>query len=313
MQMRPARRQRRLVSKKAGKKSRVPLWFRYVLFPLIIIFPLLFILFSSKDWNGKDRFVFAYPLESGDVEVSILDPELSEFTTLIIPGDTQVDVASNYGVLRLKNVWQLGINEKKYGDLLTKTITKNFLLPHHLWSDTDGASLRKSNPISLIKFVLLPKKTNIAIGDRFRIAIFVFKIKNIDKFEIDLAKNQFVKKANLIDGESGFVTGEAVSRLTVYFSDSNFYGDTGALRVYLIDKTGEFGPAQKMGEILEVLGGKVISIDKSSDVADLGCEVRGQNKAALNKIGKIFDCNIVKDQTDYDIELTIGKKFVQEF
>jgi hypothetical protein len=315
---RPTRRTRYIASKQRDKKSvskgKLSGIFKIILLPLLFLLFYLFILVTSEAWNGKDRFSVTYPKTGGDVEVTVFDPSLSEITTMVIPGDTEVSVAGNYGTLRLKNVWQLGINEKKYGSILAKTVTKNFLFPVYLWGDTDTVNLTEGGVSGAAKFVFFPSKTNLTFGDRFRIALFTLRVKNIDRSIIDMAKNQFVKKSILSDGEQGFIAGEASGRLTVYFSDNDFVDENGqALRIYIVDRSGTTSHSQKMGEILEVLGGKIISVDRSQSVDERSCEVKGKGKGSLKKVKNIFDCKVSEEATDYDLEITIGKNFPGNF
>jgi hypothetical protein len=310
-----SRRINRLRSKNRSEaKKSVGSLIKFLLLIVFIVPPFLFVGFSSKEWDGKNKLTLTFPLSGGDVNVVVLDPSVNEITTVVIPGDTEVEVAASYGTLRLKNVWQLGGNEKLYGDLLAKTITKNFLLPVYLWSDSSAESVGRGNALGLFRFVFLPGKTNMTIGDRFKIAIFSLKVKNIDKIEIDLANNQILVKQILSDGMEGYVVKSPMaSRLGVYFSEESFFQDGQNLRVYIVDRTGYFGVAQKMGQIIETLGGRVISIDRSRDVIDLGCEVRSKGGTAVNKIKNIFDCKIVREDSDFDLEITIGRDFAGEF
>ena len=109
--MRSARR-RALIEKRKKTVKLSGLFFKFFL-PMVLILGIVALLkLSTRYWNGRDKFIYAYRLENSDVAVSVLDPKLTELTTLIIPGDTMEDVAGNYGELRIKNVWQLGVNEK---------------------------------------------------------------------------------------------------------------------------------------------------------------------------------------------------------
>ena len=269
---------------------------------LLILGIYLFIIITTKYWNGRDKFNFVFKGAGESIEVLVLDPRLSEITVLTIPGDTEVEVARNYGTLRLKNVWQLGVNEKLGGELLSSTVMKNFLFPVFLWTDTD---------ISIpFKFVFFPGKTNIPFGDRLNAALFVLKIGRSERTEIDLAKSQFLRKETLRDGQPGYRGGGVISeRLTIYFADEDF--SQGSLRIYFRDAGGVFGVAEKMGEILEVMGGKVIAVDKA-EVSDSDCEVSG-NELAARKVANLFSCRVVKDQAESDIEIKMGKRFAERF
>lgn len=283
------------------------------LLPLLIIFALfVFFTLSKESWNGHDKFSLVFRGQNDEVGITVLDPTTPEMTTMYIPGDTQVDIAASYGTLRIKNVWQLGINEKKGGSLLSKTIAKNFLFPVHLWADTDGINLSKASFSGLAKFVFLPSKTNITFGDRLAASLFVLKLKNIEKNEIDLAKSQFLRKDTLNDGEKGYILSGSVSeRLTVFFTDNDFADKN--LRVALVDGSESYGSAQKVGEIIEVFGGKVVSVDKNQPTFDGVCIVKGEDVSLLHKVADVFGCTVKKTKTSFDLEIDLGNKFSKNF
>ena len=288
-----------------------------IFLPIVLILGIFaFIKLSTKFWDGQDKFAFAYRLENGDVAVSVLDPKLSELTTLVIPGDTQVEVAGNYGELRIKNVWQLGMNEKLGGGLMSATITQNFLFPVVLWSDSDAGALTDSNSFGIFRFIFFPKSTNIAFGDRVSAGIFSLKTGVTNKNLLDLGKNQFLVKQKLNDGQPGYIlAGNISQRLTVYFADSNFESGTSSgksLRVVIGDATGAPGVADKVGAIIEVMGGKVVAINKK-DGTDTDCTVFGSDAKAVKKVASIFSCKTGADRGSFDLEIDLGQNFAKRF
>ncbi len=297
--MRSAQRKNRI--EKDKKKGRIIGLLIKVVIPLLLVLSaILYLRLSTKYWDGHSKLAFVFQNESGAIGVTILDPVLNEETTLLIPGDTEVDVARGYGTLRLKNVWQLGVNEKLGGGLLANTVTDSFLFPTNLWSDR-GLS-------DIWKFVFAASKTNIPFGDRLSAGLFAMKVSGIDKTEIDLAKNQFLHKQTLTDGKSGFViAGTANSRLTIYFAD-NAIADKN-LKYSLIDATGSFGTADGVGQVLEVLGGKVVAVDKKPTEVSLDCEVYGLNADIVNKVAALFSCRKLAVKSNFDLEMRMGAKF----
>ena len=311
--MRSARR-RNLIEKKknAVKTARLTGLFLKFLLPVFLILIIFAVLkLGTKYWNGQDKFILSYRLESGDVAVSVLDPKLGEVTTLAIPGDTQVNVARNYGEIRIKNVWQLGVNEKIGGSLLAETVTQNFLFPVFLWSDADAKGLTDANILSLLHFTFFPKSTNISFGDRLMACLFSLKVAGTGASWLDLGKNQFLAKQKLNDGLPGYLlTGPASPRLTMYFSDNSFADKN--LRVAIVDSTGEPGVADKVGQIIEIVGGKVVSVDKKS-AANEDCTVLGSDKAIVKKIATLFSCKTRKGGGEMDLEIDLGTLFAKRF
>ena len=313
--MRSARRRALAERKKnSGKISGLAL---KVFLPLILILGIFgFIKFGTKYWNGSDKFAVAYQLDSGDAAVSVLDPKLGEVTTLVIPGDTQVDVARNYGELRIKNVWQLGVNEKLGGKLLAETITQNFLFPVFLWSDSDAKTLSDPSLGGILHFIFFPKSTNTSFGDRLSAGVFAIRTGNSGRNLIDLGKNQFLDKQTLNDGLPGYViSGEISPRLSAYFSDNGITTITNSgknLRVAIKDATSTPGVADKVGQIVEVLGGKIVSVDKEGSI-NADCTVFGLDNKIVKKIAEIFSCKTGGSRGELDIEIDLGTAFAKRF
>ncbi len=298
---------------RAKTKSNIGRTLKGLLIPFLVLLGLfLFVKITTNNWNGHDKVSVAFRKDDGSVGVTVADPETPELTTMLIPGDTQVTVSAGYGSLRIKNVWQLGLNEKKGGNLLSGTVTKSFLFPVHLWSDSDAESLSKGSITGIAKFVFTPKKTNIAFGDRLMLGFFALNIKNIDKGEIDLAKSQYLRREVLNDGVVGYViTGAVSERLTSYFSDNGFADQN--LKVGIVDGSGVGGEAAKVGEILEAMGGKVVSLDKNQTNISGVCEVTSPKTSLAKKIAKIFGCTYKNSKTNLDLEIKLGDKFSKFF
>lgn len=278
---------------------------------LLVLVIFLFVKFRTVYWNGQDKLAFAFRMKSGDVGVTVADPKLAEITTLIIPGDTQVDVAENYGTLRIKNVWQLSQNEKLKGRLLPETITQNFLFPAFLWSDSDGVAISSPSVSGILKFVLTPKATNIPFGDRLNLGLFALKVSDSGRSEINLGESQFLRKLKLNDGGNGYVlVGLPSSRLTVYFSDNDAI--LMQSKVNMIDATGTSDVANKVGQIIEVMGGKVVSIEKKAP-ALFDCEVIGTDPKVVEKILTLFSCAKGAGKSDFDLEVRLGQNFAKRF
>ncbi len=289
----PSRR-RHLREKRKTKTRNFGIFFKILLPVILILAVLLFFFINTKYWNGKDKFIYVSKAEGGGVIVTILDPKLNEEVNLTIPGEVEVTVARNLGTLRLKNVWQLGTNEKLDGRLVAETVSQNFLFPVFLWKDDSG------------------KKSNIPVGDSLLVRIFLLGIKPINKTDVDLAKSQFLMKVRLNDGTPGYrQNGPVSAALIAYFSDNDLSARN--LRIGIVDATGEAGVAQKVGEIIEVVGGKIVSIDKKVISSDSDCLVSGSETKVIRKIANLLTCKEKNQKTDFDIEINLGKKFADRF
>ena len=303
--------QRRNKQAVLARRRSVLFLFKLLLVPLFFIIVFLFLKLTTKYWNGSDKVSYVTKEDSGDVVVTVLDPKLSEVTSLVIPGDTQVEVAGNYGSLRIKNVWQLGLNEKKEY-LLAATITKSFHFPVFLWTGSSAQKLRDANLPGIIDFIFSPGRTNIPLGDRVRIGFFFFQVKSIDKTEINLGESKFLRKTKLNDGEVGYLLNGPVSeRLSVYFSDNDFAD--GNLKVGIVDAAGTPGVGESVGVVIQVLGGKVVSIDRKTTPSETDCFVLGNNAKVVEKVANLFTCKKLKEKSAFDVEIRVGVEFAKRF
>lgn len=300
-----------LAARKNKKEKKFPRFLIFLIPAILVVLAYLFICSGARIWNGKDKVSIVYRYDNGDVGVTVMDPNLSEVTTLVIPGDTQVDIARNYGTFRIKSVWQLGVNEKVGGDLLAETVTQNFLFPTFLWIGKPSG-LDEGGTSSLINFILFPGNSNISFGDRLQIGLFGLKVSDFGRSKIDLGKSQFLNKRKLDDGQPGYeLVGPISQRLTVYFSDNEM--TPSEIKVNITDATGTPGVSEKLGEILQVIGGKVVSIDKKSVAESSDCTITGNNSQAVKKISNLFDCKVGGAKTSFDLDIEIGREFAKRF
>lgn len=277
----------RLAARRAPKKkSKVGKYIGLGILSLIAIIVLYFI-FGPTVWDGKSRLSIA-TYNQGEVKIVTLDPASTSLTTINIPGNTEVSAAYNLGTYQIKNIWNLGKNEKKGGGFLATTIMKSFHFPVEAWEGEGD--------------------TNLHFKDRLNIEIYKTKIKNSSKIDLDLEKTSYLSKAKLADGSEGFVIREGLPpvKLLTIFADSEIERQN--LRVTIIDKTDRSVSTHIVG-ILEVLGLKVTTIEKEEG-ENLDCIVNGGGKAG-DKIARLFGCG--RGSAKDNVEIILGTKFSQRF
>lgn len=307
----PARK-RRLSRLKSKNKKRFNLKVPVVILLALSFFP-IYLFKTSYFWDGKNKTSIVINQANGDIRISIFDPKLAEIINLDIPANTEVEVARRLGRIQIKNVWQLGENEGLDGRLLSETLTYHFRFPVSAWADHNANGLSEAKLGSIINAVLMPYKTNLGMGDKVRIALFSLGVKNLNRVEINLAESSYLKKTVLTSGEEGYLLGGSFpERLLIYFADSQISA-VGAT-VLISDATSSPDTAEKLGEIIEVLGAKVAAIE-SEEVKDFDCDVMGKNPVVVEKVAKLFSCTETKESTrgNFDLEITIGEKFFERF
>ena len=299
-----------------GRKKNTTVYRKIIGYALVlVIFLLAFLYFTGtrKFWNGRDKVSIAIRSNSGDVHVVTFDPKTQEMLQITIPGNTEAEVARGLGIWKLTSVWELGEKESLQGLLLSRTLNKHFKFPVFLWADAQADGFFKGDIDSVITATLRPYKTNLGLGDRISIAIFSLRVKNTKRVELNLQDTTYLRKTTLTDGSEGYrVVGSIPGDIAVIFSDSTASKST--FRVGIKDMTGKFGIAEALGEVIEVFGGKVFSIEKGSE-ADSGCKVSAKVAQNAAKIALLFPCSVVDQPPDgnFDLEITIGKKFMEDY
>lgn len=206
----------------------------------------------------------------------------------------------------------MGVNENLEGLLLSETLTRHMKLPVIAWADKQAQGLTQGNIFSLIKAVLLPYKTNLRVGDRLRIAALSLGIQSSKRVEVNLADTAYLKKKRLIDGQEGYVVfGSFPDQLRVVFSDPII--SERSARVVIKDASGLVGVSKDLGEVIEILGAKVISIDKIDEAVG-DCLVSGKDKEIIEIFSSMFSCQTDSlDLGSIDAQIEIGAEFGKRY
>lgn len=273
---------RTLIRKRKRERTGFTKW---LIFGVILLtVGLLVYLFRPKYFGSTGKLAVVKSI-ADDVCISLYDRSNNSQTDIIIPGNTQVLAAYNLGTWKLTSLWKLGTDEKIGGKLIAKTLSMNFGFPVFSW----WASLSP--------------------GDRLRLKLFSL-INKGGKETILLTETGSLKKTVFTDGEKGYeVSSDIPERISSLFSDEDEFGSF--LKAKIIDSSGSYGTAGKVGRIIETMGIKVASVSKDLGFK-AGCKVMGKEKKLIEKVALILDCGekeIVKD--GFDLEIYLGDKFTQ--
>ena len=272
----------------------------------------LLITLRTRLWDATTKLALVVNRQDA-VLVYIFDKGLEEITTITIPNSTQVEVSRQLGTWQLGSVWKLGQNEDLGGKLLAETITRHFKLPVFAWADGQAEGFIKGGPFSLVKAVIFPYQTNLLIGDRLKIGIFSLRVSEFARDEIDFSKSSFIKKTILVGGEEGYVlSGKIPTKITSLFSDPQILEKQA--KVAIVDATGSYGLAEEFGQLVEVMGAKVVAI-KDREEEDFDCQVYSEDKKLSEKFTDAFDCesNVEVEEGNFDLVIKLGKKFWRRF
>lgn len=306
----PAKRRKRTYQKKFKKTN---LRSVIIIIFLSILFFSLAMIFRADKWTGEDKLSLVVKNSDQSVSIIVFDPVLEEIYKLTIPANTEIRVAGEYGVWKIKSLWSLGEQEGFSGDLLARSITMGMKLPVYAWADWQAVGLADPGIAVSLRALISDYKSNLVIGDRLRLLIFSSKVKNTKRININLSETSFLEKRVLSDGEDGYQLAQVPPQsILAVFSEP--YLSTKVVRVSINNATRGTGLAKDVGSVIEVLGAKVSSIETSSEYEGV-CIIRSKDKKVLEILSKIFECEEYSELTTgaFDLEVVLGKDFVNKY
>lgn len=309
--MSPARRKRLIKLKKSKRTESGRNFKKLFLLTGIIILVILFVFLTTHFWSSDSKLPVLYREDNGDIIIAVFDPENDLITSFTTPFNTQVKVSRQLGTWKVNSLWQLGQNESLGGSLLTETYVNYFGLPVYAWSDTDFGRIAEGDFFGGVKGAIFPYKTNLGVGDRLNIFFYSLRVKNFNRRTIDLSATNAFKKEVLIGGEEGYIlVGRLPEAIFAAFSDPKFSRQN--INVQITESPNTRAVGERVGEVLQVLGAKVASVGRE-ELADTDCLVSGKNDEFVKRVSLIFTCKIQKKDTNFDIEVKLGEKFVERF
>lgn len=311
--MSPARVRHRRVSKFRSKYTKKNFNFKriFLVFSLAVFLVLSFIVVALL--LNKNKINMAVGGKTGAVYVSSFDFEAKKITTFVIPATVELEVSRSLGKWKAKSLWQLGINEKLGGTLLSETVTRNFHFPIFLWADNLALGFSEGGVAKALTALFAPYKTNLGIMDRIRLFFIAVTVKSFDREVTDLSKTSYLRKTKLADGEEGYVVTKNLPQELIYLFTETLINER-ETKVEIVDLTGTYGVSEGVGATVEVLGAKILATTKGPP-NDSDCLVLGKDRLIVGKIAKVFSCKEGKgsDNDRFDIQIKIGKKFAQRF
>ncbi|MDP3994842.1 MAG: hypothetical protein Q8P91_03345 [bacterium] len=294
---------------KRKKLSLLPFLLTFV----ILIFVLFIFFLKTSVWDSKGKFILAVNRQD-DVLVSVFDPETETIVSVSIPQNVQVVAAGELGTWKLGSLWELGHNEKQEGNLLSKTVTKNFAFPVYAWGDYKAAGFTRGNYGGILSAILGSYKTSLKIGDKIRLGLFVLGIGSSKRTVVDLADiNESLRRETFLDGSEGFVIKSSVpDRIIALFSDEVTAAKNYKARFVL--KSKRIKSIDAVSRVIEVMGIKVASIVKDNS-EDINCIVLGEDKKLVKSIALVLGCvgQEKKIEGSFDIEVILGEQFNKHF
>jgi hypothetical protein len=144
------RRKRRL--KGVSKRQSRPYPKILTLLVLVIILVTVFVYSKLSD---LESYTYVTKGEDGAAILRRVDTNAGKIYEVVFSADTEMDLAYNLGTYKISNTWILGDKEGYRGDLIAKSILKNYAFPVYLW---DNGYTNNLNLPQRIKNVLINKK-----------------------------------------------------------------------------------------------------------------------------------------------------------
>jgi hypothetical protein len=308
---RTSRKEKRLNKKGKSERKKILSFLKYIIFLIFLLSIYLVLSSKTKFWNTTGKLSVVINSSNNEISIVTFDAKRMEISQIIIPSDTQVEVARGMGSWKIKSIWKLGEEEGLGGLLMAETLTHQMKMPVYVWVDAPGEGFISKNIFKILKTLFYPFRTNMGLGDKIRIVLFNISVKNSDRKIINLAETSYLKQGELTDGGSGYlITGKYPSELLAIFSDEEI--SQKSLKVAINDYSGNSVVANNLGEVIEILGAKVASINNEEKLS-MDCEVGGNN-LLVEKIVALFNCRKTGGgEGVFDVSLKIGESFAKRF
>lgn len=121
------------------KNSKSKINFFVLLSLIILVLGLAFLIMFKVFMLPK--FIYVNKTENGGAEIIIIDSSLDKELKYLIPYDTELNSARNYGTYKMSSLWILSEKNSIGGKLIAETVTKNYFLPIYLWRDNTRSNL----------------------------------------------------------------------------------------------------------------------------------------------------------------------------
>ena len=302
------RRRARLKRLSAGGR---PFPVRAVVFAglLFVLFPLIVAL-RTRLWDGRLPVSVAVP-DGEAVKIVVFDPEGGALTTIVIPGNTLLETTRRQGAWEIGKVWDVGEDEGLGGRLLAESMTKSFRLPVAAWANREFLAI--SGEEGSILLAIFSTETNLAVGDRVRMAVFAQGVNATAKSTLEASTIGLVKPALLPSGEQGFKPADNVGTNVTNLFSVSAVSEEGA-RVQIINRTGGREAVSKVSRILDVYGARV-GLVTDQEVSDEDCTVLVQEESAVSKVlQQVLGCEVGSmDEGVFDVVILLGERFSGRF
>jgi hypothetical protein len=250
-----------------------------------------------------------------EIQLIIFDSDNKELTVIKLPENMQLNASHQRGIWKVSSLWKLGFDENMGGDLLADTLTNNASLPVNAWYGGKASSIASGSIVKILPFFspFSMTKSNLSYRDKFELSLFSLSVKNANRRTIDLSDTTYLRKTVLVDGEEGYVVAGSIPQDIVAIFSNDLLSQNNVV-VHVVNNTAKYGLVEKIGRLIEVVGAKVISVEKNNNSIE-DCLVIGNDTKVVSFFADLFHCDEVYDKShdNYEITIIIGKMFAERF
>lgn len=276
----------------------------------------MFLSWQASTWIPQTRLTVV--VANKNPEIYSIDSETGKVLKAVIPANTQLTASFGYGNWLAGSLWTFGIQEKRGGELLAKSVQKSFGIPVDAWIGEGGEVLFESNPFGFVSSYPIAvaagrAKTNLTFYDRLSLLL---KALPSEIEEVNLQAIGVLRKTTFSDGVEGYaVTPDKTKALSMFRDDGIFLEDQ---KLTIINSSSRAGLALLVGQISANLGLRVVDIQNKQSRVET-CEVRGNNlqlqSRGAKRLIQLFNCETQSDELNnsLEIQLVLGEAFAKGF
>ncbi|MCX7928303.1 MAG: hypothetical protein N2558_01290 [Patescibacteria group bacterium] len=260
-------------------------------------------------WDGKSKLSYVVYKENEHIQVVVFDPYYKELTNIVIPQDTFVNLARGLGKTKIKNVYNIGINEGLGGQLISETVTLSLALPVYHYVYGRSLKFEIGSFIENLKFVFFHLDSSFSFAEKVNFALQTIFSKDIKQTTINLDQTSFLRRAILVDGSEGYIKTPFMPQLV----QSLFNVSDEVFTVSIMNYVGSTVDLDEIKDTFASLGGKVILAKEIQDRKNaylkdgrkIFCELKVNDKQLAKEIKKYFQmCNLeVFDKENKNLEI----------
>ncbi len=268
--MRRQLRQKRNLKKQKSRRS-------FRLLAIIIISTIFLIVVSLALFIWKvmtlTRFIYVEKTDNGGAVVTVVDSKYNQIDQVTIDEDIELNVSHGLGEYKLQSIWKLGEKEGYQGDLVAKTIVKNYGLPVYLWKNDNNSNL------SLLQKVFL-------------------KLYKLKLLRLNLSEYKAESTKLPLYVSTGFSDNRITEKLTT---------------VEIEDVSGNYKTTADISRVLNIMGAKITNYSRSEskdiDCLVNGKNIYATEEIA-KVLDCLYDDKL---ETESGVKIKIGKYFNQRF